>query len=138
MKQLARTLQVLLALLLCATAVGKVLDVPGFVAVIRTYEALPEFALWPVAVGMIAIEATLALLLALAVKPRRTATACALLHVAFATWAVIALVRGLHVPNCGCFGVFLVRPLTWSTVCEDGVVVAVSLLLWRLVRPPAS
>ncbi|MBC8645596.1 MAG: hypothetical protein H7X85_00410, partial [Thermoanaerobaculia bacterium] len=45
--------------------------------------------------------------------------------------------RGIAVPNCGCFGVFLARPLTWGTVLEDGGMVAASLALAALARPPA-
>lgn len=131
---LLRGLQLVLALLLAATAVGKLLDVPGFVAVLRTYEALHETLLWPTAIGVIAVEVVVAALLVLRVRPAATALCCALLHVAYAAWAVIALLRGLQLANCGCFGVFLARPLTWSTPIEDGVVVVVSLLLWRALR----
>jgi hypothetical protein len=33
--------------------------------------------------------------------------------------------RGLRLANCGCFGVFLPRPLGWSTVIEDLVMAGV-------------
>lgn len=127
-------LQWLLALLLAATAIGKLLDIKGFVDILRTYEALHAGMLWPTALGIIGIELVLVGLLLGRVRQASTALACALLHVGYATWAAIALMRGLDIPNCGCFGVFLVRPLTWITVVEDGVVVASSLLLWRLLR----
>jgi hypothetical protein len=84
---------------------------------------------------MIAVEFVLAVYLWRRLRPVHTARTCALLHIGFAAWAAIALLRGLHIPNCGCFGVFLARPLGWYTVLEDGVVVCVSLLLAWLVRP---
>jgi hypothetical protein len=135
---LARALQLLLAAILAATALGKLLDVGGFVAVLRTYQALHAALEWPLAVAVIVVELVLAFLLAVRVREASTALACALLHVGYAAWAAIALVRGLHIANCGCFGVFWARPLTWTTVVEDGVVVAASLLLWRLVRTAPS
>jgi len=133
-----RTIQVVLALLLAATACGKLLDLPGFVAVLDTYAALPETWLSPVALAVIAVEVVLAALFFLRVRPRATALACALLHVAYAAWAAAALARGLRLANCGCFGVFLPRPLTWLTVGEDLIATAVSLVLWRLLRAPAA
>ena len=54
------------------------------------------------------------------------------LHSAFIAWSVLALLRGLNLPNCGCFGVFLARPLTWATPVEDAVIVAVSFAIYAL------
>ena len=68
---------------------------------------------------------------------RSAALASAVMHAAYGTWAGVTLARGISVPNCGCFGVFLTRPLTWGTVLEDGVMVAASLALAGLAKPPA-
>jgi len=40
----------------------------------------------------------------------------------------------LRLSNCGCFGVYLRRPLTWATVAEDAALVLFSLLLFALAR----
>jgi hypothetical protein len=56
------------------------------------------------------------------------------MHALYAAWSAVSVLRGLKLPNCGCFGVFLVRPLGWSTVFEDLVLVGASLGLWVLVR----
>ena len=49
--------------------------------------------------------------------------------------AVITLWRGLALANCGCFGVFLARPLTRQTVLEDVVMLGLSLLVrWQAHR----
>lgn len=127
-------MQVLLALLLAATALGKLLDMPGFVAVLATYRALAPGLEWPVAVFVVVAEVVLVVLFLARFWEAATALACALLHVAYAAWAAIALVRGIDVPNCGCFGVFLARPLTVSTVVEDTAVTCFSLVLWRLLE----
>jgi hypothetical protein len=44
----------------------------------------------------------------------------------------ITLFRGIALENCGCFGVYLARPLTTSSPLEDLVIVALALLLLRL------
>ena len=43
-----------------------------------------------------------------------------------------ALGRGLGLENCGCFGVFLARPLEWYTPLEDAVLIAASYGLFYL------
>ncbi len=138
MTQLARgaalVLRLFIGLVLLATAIGKGLDLRGFTVVIASYDLLPALLYWPVAVGMTTVELVLGAWL---LSGRRTATAAllsALLHAAFTGWASIALLRGLQLDNCGCFGVFLARPLTWTTVVEDAVMVGFSLTLYALVR----
>lgn len=135
MKVLALALRAFIALVLLATGVGKGLDLPGFVEVIGTYRLLPELLHWPTALGMTAFELFLGAWL---LSGRHTSLAgltSALLHGAFTLWATIALLRGLDIPNCGCFGVFLARPLTWATPVEDAVMIAASLALFMLNRP---
>lgn len=127
----ADALRWLLAATLFATALGKTLDVAGFVAVLRTYRALPTALEWPIALGVIVAEYALAVALLRRRSPP-AALVCALMHLAYAGWALVALLRELPIPNCGCFGVFLARPLGWNTVVEDLVVSAVSVGLWWL------
>ena len=87
--------------------------------------------LWlPIAVAMIILEAGLGFLLSHGRFAEKGGMASTVLHSALMIWAIVALARGLEIPNCGCFGVFLRRPLTWGTVLEDAVMVGVSMLLW--------
>jgi len=123
-----------IGLILLATAVGKFLDIPGFAAVLATYEAFPEWSLFPLAVTAPAAELLLAGWLFSGRKLFGAALVSAAMHAAYGAWAAITLARGLDLPNCGCFGIFLVRPLTWSTVLEDSAVVAASLALFLLSR----
>ncbi|MCB9549793.1 MAG: hypothetical protein H6706_28635 [Myxococcales bacterium] len=124
----------LIGLVLLATALGKTLDVPGFVEIVGSYQVLPEEAWRPVALSIVGIEWFMVLWLMLGKRLRAAALASAALHIGYAGWTSLALLRGIDVPNCGCFGVFFPRPLTWTTVIEDGVMVALSLLFWLLVR----
>ncbi len=54
------------------------------------------------------------------------AAAAVVLHFAYGLWSAATILRGLHLSNCGCFGVFWPRPLGWSTVLEDLVLMAAS------------
>jgi hypothetical protein len=123
-----------IALILLATGLGKLLDVPGFVQVLATYQALPVWLLRPVAVAFVVLELRLAEWLLSGKRLSHAALASVALHSAFTAWSIVALLRGLNVPNCGCFGVFWARPLTWGTVGEDLFLVAISWGLYALAR----
>jgi hypothetical protein len=130
----AGVLRFVIAAILLSTAVGKLLDVRGFAGILRGYRALPEGFVLLLAAGVPMLEIALAGWLASGRLLRGAAAASALLHGAYAAWSASALLRGLELANCGCFGVFLARPLTWGTVAEDGVLVLLSLLLLRIAR----
>jgi len=122
-------LRCLLGAVLFGTALGKALDVSGFCDVIRTYDVLPEVLIWPSAVGMVLTEFGLSIWLLSNRALAKAALCCAALHLVFLNWASLALIRGLDIPNCGCFGVFYARPLTVWTLVEDGVLVGLSVAL---------
>ncbi len=123
-----------IAAILAATAAGKLLDVPGFAEVLRTYEAFPSSSLLPIAIAVAAAESLLAVWLATGRLLPAAAASAAAMHAAYGAFAALTLARGLRPPNCGCFGVFLARPLTWATVAEDGALAALSLALVVLAR----
>ena len=120
--------------ILLATAVGKLLDIPGFARVLGTYNAFLPGALVPIAVTIPVAELALAFWLFSGRNLAASALASAGMHGAYALWSAVSVLRGLKLPNCGCFGVFLARPLGWSTVFEDLVLFGASLGLWVLVR----
>ena len=136
-KRLAVALRVAIGTILLATAVGKLLDVSGFARVLATYKALPEASLLPLALAVPLFELALAIWLYWGRALVGAALASTLMHAAYVAWSWAALARGLHLPNCGCFGVFLARPLTWATVVEDLVLAAASLALLALARRSA-
>lgn len=123
-----RVLRWLLGLLLATTALGKSLDLLGFAAVIGTYEVFPASLWLPIAITMTAAEWVLAGWLLSGRRPVLACVGAAAMHLVFSGWAAMTLLRGIEVPNCGCFGVFLARPLGWQTVVEDLVVTGVCLL----------
>ncbi len=132
--RLRLVLRLFLALVLLVTAVGKLLDIPGFAGVLATYEAFPEPALLPIAVSVALTELALALWLFSGLRIAAAAAAALGLHTLYTAVAVATLLRGLRPANCGCFGVFLPRPLGWRTVVEDLVLAGVSVGLLVLSR----
>ena len=121
---LAVALRVLVGVVLLATGVGKLLDLPGFARVLGTYQAFPDALLVPIAAAVTAAELLLAFWLFSGRRPFAAAVAALAAHLVYAGWSAAAVLRGLNLSNCGCFGVFWPRPLGWSTVVEDLVVAA--------------
>lgn len=112
---------------------GKALDVRGFVGVMRTYElGVPEAALWPAAVGVTLFELWLGCWILLGHRLRVAALLSVAMHFGYLVLLTATLGRGLELDNCGCFGVFLARPLEWYTPLEDVVLVAASYGLFHL------
>jgi hypothetical protein len=127
-----RSLQYFIASVLLLTGIGKLLDVPGFVKVLITYQAIPSWGLHGVAIAMVLVELRISEWLFRDKTLVRGALSSLMLHTLFSLWATITLIRGVSVPNCGCFGVFFARPLTILTVVEDLALVLASFFLLRL------
>jgi Methylamine utilisation protein MauE len=125
-------------LLLAASSIGKLADMLGFYALIKSYALLPE-AVIPISAWTLAIfESALAIWLAIGKRVEVAAVSVIALHFVYLIWLAIALARGLDIPNCGCFGVFRARPLTWFTLLEDLILLALAIVLWRSVKRKRS
>ena len=118
-------------LLLAASAVGKLADMPGFYAVIKSYALLPEPVISTSAWALAIVEFILAIWLVIGKRINVAALVVIVLHFVYLAWLMIALTRGLNIPNCGCFGVFWPRPLTWFTPVEDSILLALAIVMWR-------
>ena len=127
-----RFLRYLIALVLLSAGGAKLLDLPGFVAVLHSYRFFPYQLIWPVAVTVVAVELLLALWLIWGRFPLRAAQGSIAMHSVYAGWAIFMLSRSRQILNCGCFGSLLARPLSWMTVVEDLVMVSLSIALYRL------
>lgn len=124
-------LRLFFILLLGASAVGKLLDMPGFYAIVRTYQALPEVLIPIAAWSLTVAELVLALWLLVGQGLRQAAMATCAIHLFYFVWLSATLLRGLDLPNCGCFGVYWARPLRWFTPLEDLLLLALAFWLWR-------
>jgi hypothetical protein len=134
MKVWIKILQFCIAFLLLTTSIGKLLDNRGFAEVLLTYDLFPEAILLPLALCMSLFELFLSLWIFSGVKLNYSSLVAILLHIQFLGLAVISNLRELNIPNCGCFGVFWVRPMSWGTVGEDSILVAVCIILFVLTK----
>lgn len=128
---MARVLRWLFVVLLAASGIAKLADMRGFIDVVGSYRGLPASLLAPAAWGLALLEVAIAAWLASGQYLRAAASMVVLLHITYLVWVGSALARGLELVNCGCFGVFFARPLGWTTLLEDSVLLAMALLLLR-------
>ncbi len=120
-------LRVIFILLMLTTGIGKLLDIPGFAAVIATYQFfIPESLLAPLGLSVALFELFLGVALIAGYQLRWCGVLLILMHLGYTVMAIITNLRGLDLQNCGCFGVFLARPMTWVTVGEDTVLTLLS------------
>lgn len=125
-------LRLALGLLIFFMGFGKALDESGFAAVVATYRlGLPQLLMQAAAYGVTAVELLLGAWLVSGRAPQRAARAALLLNLGYAALLTVSLLRGLEIPNCGCFGVFFAQPLRWHSPLEDLLLIAVSAVLIR-------
>lgn len=131
-----RVLAAVLAVLLGAQAIGKLLDMRLYVVALDRFRALPKSATLTVAIVWVILELLALLGLgAAALRPGRTvalvgAAAALTDAVAYAALTIGTRARGIEVLNCTCFGAFLPQRLSTSVLIQDMVMVAWT--LWTL------
>jgi uncharacterized membrane protein YphA (DoxX/SURF4 family) len=124
-------LQLFVSSILLASALGKSLDLPGFVGVLKTYQAFPDPILWPLALAVTGFEFVLGAWLLSGWRLRTGALVALGLNAGYAVWMAVSFARGLKLTNCGCFGVFFPQPLRWYSPLEDLVLVGMCYALSR-------
>mgnify|MGYP001571060194 CR=1 FL=1 len=123
--------RVLIGLLLIATGIAKILDIPGFAKVLSHYQIFHGMLVYNlVAYTLPFIEIVIGISLLFAWQTKWGALAAIFLHLAFIVILTITIFRGIHLDNCGCFGVYFARPLSWKTILEDFVMLAFSVVAW--------
>ena len=110
---------------LLASAVGKSLDLNGFVDVLVTYRLFPGWTLRPVGFTIIGVEWILAAWILSGWRLPTGALFALMLNGLYAAGLILTLVRGLDLPSCGCYGVFFPQPLRWYSPLEDLVLAGI-------------
>ena len=121
-------------LLMAAAGIGKLLDMPGFYPIVASYQLLPALLVAPAAWALTLSELALAAWLAWGRHLRWAAAALVAMHLFYLLGLLQALLRGLTLKNCGCFGVYLARPLSWYSPLEDLALLLLALAFWQLAR----
>jgi uncharacterized membrane protein YphA (DoxX/SURF4 family) len=128
-------LRLILGTLVLGAGIGKLLDVPGFLAIIGTYKlGLTTSIVWPAAIVVVVFEIALGLWILSGYRLQMAALWPIAMHGGYFVLLTSTLLRGLHLNNCGCFGVFLARPLEWYSPLEDLVLMVLSYILFVLAR----
>lgn len=126
-------LRLILGIILLGMAVGQTLSAPAMSEILGAYDAIPRPLLVPFIVVLIAAEAVAGLWLV--ARPRSTSLAPVWLYAAVSVvWtalAVQAMARGLHIGNCGCFGLYLSQPLRWWVLLEDALLLVYAAIMLR-------
>ena len=127
--------RIILGVLIAGAGIGKLLDVAGFVSIIRTYQLnLPTWLMWAIAIGVSTFELALGVWILSGYHLKMAAIWSVVMHGGYFVLLITSLLRGLRLENCGCFGIFFARPLTWYSPLEDVVLIIMSYGLFILVR----
>ena len=137
-KLLRWILQIFIGGIIFLSALGKSLDMPGFIEVLNTYQAFPPYLLRPMGFSVTGVEFLLGVWILSGFRLSISALGAALLNTFYAGWVALTLLRGLTLSNCGCFGVFFPQPLTWFTPIGDLVLVGLCVLLAYLAQTGES
>ena len=121
-------------LLMAAAGLGKLADMPGFYPIVASYQLLPDLLVVPSAWALMLSEVSLAAWLVWGRALWLAGLALIAMHVFYLLGLTQALLRGLTLDNCGCFGVYFSRPLTWFSPLEDVCLLALAVLFWIQAR----
>jgi hypothetical protein len=119
---------------LLLAAIGKLLDNRHFAEVLALWRLFPSWSLLPLGVVASLSELILALWLFSGWRLAQAAIAAVVFHLGYTVATVITLVRGIRLPDCGCFGILFPHPLNWVMAFEDLGFAALSFALYLLVR----
>lgn len=128
-----KALKYFFIILLISTSIGKLLDIPGFADVIITYQfGISNILAIGLALAIALFELELAFFMFRKPLSKFLGPILTLMHSAYTVLAIITLSRGIELDNCGCFGVFLARPMTGMTIIEDLILTGLSAMYWYL------
>jgi uncharacterized membrane protein YphA (DoxX/SURF4 family) len=109
-----------------------------FAAIIAAYKILPAALVTPLSIALPYIEMWVGLFVLAGFCTRQAAIAAVVLFSVFFLALASALVRGIDLASCGCFGPDALSPR--YTIIMDVVLLALSVVIYRqaVVPPPLS
>ena len=119
---------------LLLAAIGKLLDNRHFAEVLAQWQLFPRWSLLPLGVLTSISELTLAIWLFSGRRVSHAALLSILFHLGYSTATVVTLLRGIRLPDCGCFGILFPHSLNWTMAVEDFGFAVLSFVLYLLTR----
>lgn len=121
------------AVLLIA-AIGKLLDNRHFAEILAQWRLFPEWSLLGLGVVASLTELLLAIWLFSGWRLQGAAILAILFHAGYSVLTTITVLRGIRLPDCGCFGVFFAHPLDEFMAAEDAILALISFVLYLAAR----
>ena len=119
---------------LLLAAIGKLLDNRHFADILAQWRFLPNWSLLGFGVLLSPSELLLALWLLSGLHLAAAALLAVLFHVSYVLGTLITMLRGIRLPDCGCFGILFPHPLDWMMVFQDAALAVLCLALYLLAR----
>lgn len=125
---------ILIGGILFVAAIGKLLDNRFFAERLAEWQLFPTWSLLPLGVVLSLSELVLASWLFCGQRLAQAALVALLFHLSYIGGTVITLLRGIRLPDCGCFGILFPHPLDWMMVWQDALLAAICFALYWLAR----
>ena len=120
--------------ILLVAAIGKLLDNRFFAEKLAEWHLFPTWSLLPLGVVVSLSELMLAIWLFSGWRLAWAALVALLFHLGYIGGTLITLLRGIRLPDCGCFGILFPHPLDWMMVWQDTFLAALCLVLYLLAK----
>lgn len=120
--------------ILLVAAIGKLLDNRFFAERLAAWQLFPSWSLLALGVVVSLSELLLAAWLFSGWRLAQVAVAAVLFHLGYIGGTVVTLLRGIRLPDCGCFGILFPHPLDWLMVWEDAFLALLCFVLYMLAR----
>ena len=119
---------------LLLAAIGKLLDNRYFAEILSQWRLFPSWSLLGFGVLLSLSELLLALWLFSGWRLAEAALLAVLFHLSYVLGTLITVLRGIRLPDCGCFGILFPHPLDWMMVFQDTALAVLCLGLYLLAR----
>jgi hypothetical protein len=119
---------------LLLAASGKLLDNRYFAEILAQWRLFPSWSLLGLGVVLSLSELLVAVWLFSGWQLAKAALFAVLFHIAYVIGTLITVLRGIRLPDCGCFGIFFPHPLDWVMVFEDAALAGLCIGLYFLAR----
>ncbi|MBI3295543.1 MAG: hypothetical protein HYZ71_12530 [Deltaproteobacteria bacterium] len=134
MKALRYFFQYTIALTLLIAAIGKLLDNRFAAGLFAQWQIFPNWSYLVLPLIASLSELGLSLWLFSGKALPRAALLSVIFHGTYTLLTVITLLRGIRLPDCGCFGILYAHPLDWVMAVEDAAYVFCSFVLYLIAK----